>query len=170
MRSTCKVCSHPDLNVIEAELAGGKSLPLLARSWNLDESTLRRHKREHIRALALKAQMDPVSLVQDLIDLKNDLELRMGLGASRQVPRVGEDEARSMLPSVKEYAVLAPTYLRTIESIAKLTGAAMRPDPRDLIPLWGRMQAKLVEWAQAQTPAVRDELYKALEEIEAEAS
>ena len=169
MSVACKVCVHPDVNAIEAELAGGKSLPLLARSYGIDESTLRRHKREHIRALALKAQMDPVSLVQDLLDLKNDLELRLGLGAYRQVGISGLEETRASMPEGKQYAVLAPTYLRTIESIAKLTGATIRPDPKDLIPLWNRMQQKLVEWAQKQPPAVRDELYLALEEIEKEA-
>lgn len=169
MSTTCKVCAHPDLNAIEAELGSGKSLLLLARSYGLDENTLRRHKREHIRALALKAKMDPVSLVQDLIDLKSDLELRMGLGMYRQVGAADADEARAEMPKAKEYGILAATYLRTIESIAKMTGATVRPDPKDLIPLWGRMQARLVEWAQNQTPAIRDELYKALEEVDKEA-
>jgi hypothetical protein len=170
MTPRCAICRHPDLAVIDAELAQNKSLPLLARSYGFDDTTLRRHKREHQRGIAVKAQYDPISLVQDALDLKSALELKMGLGLTGTDWENPDHRTQGASTNVglKDFAILSGQYVRTLEFIAKLTGASVRPDPKDLLPMWRRMEAKLIEWAQNQSPAIRDELYLALEAAEKE--
>jgi hypothetical protein len=162
---SCLVCNHPDRQVIEAEMARGKSLPLVARFYSIDANTLRRHKREHIHALALTTKIDPITIVQDLLSGKSELEYRLGMG----LPKKDEKGNAYSEVTTKEYALLYPAWLKTVETIIKLTGASVQRDPKDLLPLWNRMLTKMTEWAQKQPVEVRDDLYAMLEEIEREA-
>jgi hypothetical protein len=163
MNSRCPICRHPDLAVIDAELAQNKSLPLLARSYGFDESTLRRHRREHQRGVAVKAQYDPISLVQDALDLKAALELKM------QLSGVMGDNVAAPNVSLKDFTALSAQYVRTLEFIAKLTGASVQRDPKDLIPLWNRMLKVMTEGVQEWPAEYRDKLYLLLESAEKEA-
>lgn len=161
MPARCEVCAHPDLRVLDAELHSGKSLPLLSRMYDLEESTLRRHKREHLNAVSVVQGTDPVSQLRDLDDFINNLQVRLRLGTplrldGQAVPEVGS----------KDFALLGPMYLRSLELRAKLTHADHKPDWRDVLPQWRRIEKVLMEYAQGLPDEAKNQLYVLLEEAE----
>lgn len=72
MPVSCTICSHPDRSAIERDLVSGVSYRTVARRYGVSPSSLVRHKREHLVALAGAVQ-DPtaraatVSQAEDLL-------------------------------------------------------------------------------------------------------
>lgn len=158
---SCAACERPDLNALNAELQEGKrSMAALSEFYEVPEGVLIRHKYEHMTAVVLKTQTDPVSTVQALVNFKMELEGRMGLGP---VPflRAGNEKVSDAV-----LAKFGGMYLQTLSKIADLTGAKIRPDWRDALPQWNQMLKVLMDFASELPPAQRDKLYLTLEEVD----
>jgi len=51
----CKVCSHPNLKKIDELLLSGKSFRTISNQFGLTESSLKRHKKNHLSEKLIKA-------------------------------------------------------------------------------------------------------------------
>lgn len=57
MSRLCSVCTSPNLQQIDIDLASGRSAPVVARTYQLGADSIRRHRRQHLSpALTLVAQ------------------------------------------------------------------------------------------------------------------
>ncbi len=70
MSPRCSVCSHPDIDDLNAQLVeGGASLRGIARKYLLSEDALSRHKKRHLpQAVAQAAEAKGAERGRDLLD------------------------------------------------------------------------------------------------------
>jgi transposase-like protein len=68
MPRRCTVCDHPERHCIDEALVTGAPYRSVARRFGLSESSVYRHKTEHLPAHLLKAkEVDEVAQADDLL-------------------------------------------------------------------------------------------------------
>lgn len=154
----CTVCTHPDLNEINAALArGGKFLPLADR-YGLSRGALRNHANEHIpKVMAMAAEAI------------GGRDLAAGLGLNEEAREL-YIETRSILADARAAKDL-PTALAGIgralsclELLGKLTGK-LKPDTQVNVLVtsqeWLTMRERLLD-ALEPFPEAGDAVRRAL--------
>jgi transposase-like protein len=69
------VCDHPESHGIDEALVSGASYRSVARRFGLSESSVYRHKTEHLPAHLLKArEVEEVAQADDLLDQVRNLQ------------------------------------------------------------------------------------------------
>ncbi len=80
MSPRCTVCSHPDIDDLNAQLVeGGRSLRGLARKFVLSEDALQRHRKRHLPAAVSRgAEVKAGEKGRDLLDRIRTAEEKLG--------------------------------------------------------------------------------------------
>jgi hypothetical protein len=67
----------------------------------------------------------------------------------------------------KEWAMVATVRLRAMDHIAKMTGAHLKPNPLDQLPLWDKIRDVIMQ-ALRPFPQAREAVEDAIHVVEAE--
>jgi transposase-like protein len=75
MPRRCTVCDHPERHSIDEALVGGAPYRSVAKRFGLSESSVYRHKTEHLPAHLLKArEVEEAARADDLLDQVRTLQ------------------------------------------------------------------------------------------------
>jgi hypothetical protein len=82
----CSVCVHDEAHPINVALVQGESNRSIARSYGFSENAVRRHRRQHLPELLVKARdaveaADAGDLLKELEDIRSHLRSLVGLAA-----------------------------------------------------------------------------------------
>src|SRR5918993_1898576 len=90
MPRRCTVCDHPESHSIDEALVGGAPYRSVAKRFGLSESSVYRHKTEHLPAQLLKAkEVEEVAQADDLLDQVRDLQGH-ALGILERAEKAGD--------------------------------------------------------------------------------
>ena len=154
MPRTCTVCSHDLSHVINTELVRGGGNRRIAAQYGLSETSVRRHRADHIPELLVKAaEALEAAHADDLLSEVRDLQRRTYavLEATEQTR-----EHRTALAAIKEAR-------SNLELLARLLGEL---DSRLVVnlsvhPEWIELRA-LIVGALAPHPDARDAVVEAI--------
>ena len=113
MPRKCLVCIHPDREEIDRTLIDGHSFRKISRHFQIDKSSLFRHKRNHISKSLMKAEeVKEVTRSKNLWDQIESLRSN-----AERIAKKAEDKGdyRAALLAVRELT-------RIVELLAKLQG------------------------------------------------
>jgi len=103
MPPTCKVCTDPRLEEIDAEIASGRSIPAIGRQFALKESGLYRHRKDHMtitRSIKTSRPAGIAATVEHLLNLDQQL-------AEAQVMAIRRGAAQAVVAALAQRVKLA---------------------------------------------------------------
>lgn len=150
----CPVCSHGEREKIELFLSQGCP-PLVATDlWPpLEAWAFLRHRDEHMHGVAIVMNRDPMRVVhhiQDLVDMA--------------VENVRLAKTEPLKKGEKRCLVVSQTLnsaIKAVETEARITQVEKYLDPNQLLPMWQKMQQKLLT-ALEPYPDARERVLEAL--------
>ena len=158
--SRCKVCSHPDVEAIDAAIIGSVSRRTIAERFGIHASSIQRHKDAHLGPALVKATKSNPDRSATLLDRIEKL-----VGRVETLVDTAEAEGKSglMLSGVREMRAL-------LELLGKATGE-LKPDGTSITvniatsEEWLRIRGAVVQ-AVGPYPEARDAIGQALLELE----
>lgn len=163
MARQCAVCRHPDRAAIEAALVDGASYRDVARRWGMHHSTVHRHKRHMVEAIAAavtERQAVEVQHAHGVLDRLQRLQWVAQKVLGEALRRKDRRTALAAVGRVRELLALE----------AELTGQLRRGVSVDVAvvlrsPEWARVRQAIVD-ALAPYPEARDAVVRALEALD----
>ncbi len=159
MSRICTVCAHPERRVIDQALVDGASLRGIAGRYGLTDSSVARHKAEHLPQAMAKAQdAAEVAHGDDLLAEVRSLQAR-ALSILDAAEALGD--LKTALAAIRETR-------GTLELLAKLTGDLQQEGTVNIIvnPQWISIRAVLLD-TLAPFPDARVAVASALVALEA---
>ena len=161
MPRTCSICTHPQREAIDKDLASGQPYRGISRAFRVSEDALARHREAHLPETLAKAH--DASEVARADDLLNQLQLlqKVTMLILSRAEQAGA--LRTMLGAVREAR-------ENLELIGRLVGDLRDGSAVNLLivsPEWATVRAKLVRALQP-FPEARQAVLAALEEPGAE--
>ena len=164
MARVCTVCTSPNRDRIDSELAGGDSLPAIARRHRASTDALRRHKQNHLSPALARVAVERFgqesardafdSVVDRVESLVGRLERLLSLAEEKGALTGGSNVAREIRQSLELIArlrgelddrpvVTTVNVLATPEFAAAVTAilAATEPYPDARIAIADRLEA-----------------------------
>ena len=155
MPRTCTICEHPQREAIDRDLVGGSSNLSVSSVFGVSESSIRRHKANHLPAkLVLAQEASEVAEADDLLDQVRDLQARtLAILEASEASR----EHRTALSAIREAR-------SNLELLAKLLGELdERPVVNVLVsPQWLELRTTIVA-ALDHHPQARESVLRAVE-------
>lgn len=140
MGRTCKICTHPQRNEIDQDLAAGNvSYNAIQRKYNvLTDMSLIRHKRNHLPKTLVKAQKAmEVANADDLLTRIQQLE-----ADAKRIAQTAEDrgDLRTSIYAIRELT-------RIVELLAKLEGELQTTKIVNIynFPQWVELRAVILK-------------------------
>lgn len=156
----CSVCSHPDVEAIDAALVGGTSRRTVAARFGMHASSVQRHKNAHLSPALVHAMRSEPSRAIPLLERIESLVDRVeGVVTAAEA----DGKAQLMLSAVKEMRAL-------LELLGKATGE-LKPDGTSITvniatsEEWLRIRGAVVN-AVEPYPEARSAIGTALLELE----
>ncbi len=155
MPRRCTVCDHPERHSIDEALVTGAPYRSVAKRFVLSESSVYRHKTEHLPAHLLKArEAEEVAQADDLLDQVRNLQAH-ALDILERAEKAGD--LRTALAAISQAR-------GSLELLGKLAGEL---DERPVVnlnvsPEWLELRAEIVG-ALEPHPAAHRALLRALE-------
>jgi transposase-like protein len=151
------VCDHPESYGIDEALVGGAPYRSVAKRFGLSESSVYRHKTEHLPAQLLKAkEVEEVAQADDLLDQVKNLQTH-ALGILERAEKAGD--LRTALAAISQAR-------GNLELLGKLAGEL---DERPVVnlnvsPEWLELRTVIVG-ALEPHPAAHSAVLRALESM-----
>jgi hypothetical protein len=155
MPRRCTVCDHPERHSIDEALVTGAPYRSVAKRFEISESSVYRHKTEHLPAHLLKAkEVEEVAQADDLLDQVRHLQTR-ALNILERAEKAGD--LRTALAAISQAR-------GNLELLGKLAGQL---DERPVVnlnvsPEWLELRAVIVG-ALEPHPAAHGAVLRALE-------
>ncbi len=157
MPRRCSVCDHPDRHGIDETLVTGAPYRSVAKRFELSESSVYRHKTEHLPAQLLKArEVEEVAQADDLLEQVRNLQSH-AIGILERAEKAGD----------LRIALAAISQARgNLELLGKLAGEL---DERPVVnlnvsPEWLELRAVIVG-ALEPHPVAHGAVLRALESV-----
>jgi hypothetical protein len=157
MPRRCTVCDHPERHSIDEALVTGAPYRSVAKRFEISESSVYRHKTEHLPAHLLKAkEVEEVAQADDLLDQVRHLQTR-ALNILERAEKAGD--LRTALAAISQAR-------GNLELLGKLAGEL---DERPVVnlnvsPEWLELRAVIVG-ALEPHPAAHRGVLRALESV-----
>jgi len=155
MPRSCTICEHPRREAIDRDLVGDSSNLSVSSVFGVSESSIRRHKANHLPAkLVLAQEAAEVAEADDLLDQVRDLQARtLAILDASEASR----EHRTALSAIREAR-------SNLELLAKLLGELdERPVVNVLVsPQWLELRTTIIT-ALDHHPQARESVLRAVE-------
>ena len=157
MPRRCTVCDHPERHSVDGALVTGAPYRSVAKRFELSESSVYRHKTEHLLTHLLKArEVKEIAQADDLLDQVRDLQAH-ALDILERAEKAGD--LRTALAAISQAR-------GNLELLGKLAGEL---DERPVVnlnisPEWLELRAVIVG-ALEPHPAAHRAVLRALESV-----
>lgn len=149
----CTTCRHPARAAIEDALASGRSsIRGIARHWEIDAESLRRHVRNHLdpvvqEALRAVPGASALGIAERMLAIADDAHAvridALNAGERTAASRAGDAELRALTALANRLGVRSGDALRELDDAATLATAVARAARRD--PDVGESLARILE-------------------------